>query len=186
MQPTLEVLSDNQKVANEAHHQANLQPAPVPDFDFKNALMGQQEPNMMDNELQQQKQNQQQHHVHHQQEYQQQQEWQQQQQQILPNPMYQLPMQTFLQEQQDQMIPNQIEQFYPMQQQPMEVAAPGQEQHQHLQQLDQQQNYFTVGNLNSQQLEDTYPQYQQQYQQIQSVNQHELIPQQQERAVSGI
>ncbi len=72
------------------------------------------------------------------------------------------------------------------QQQPMEVDAPGQEQHQHLQQLDQQQNYFTVGNLNSQQLEDTYPQYQQQHQQIQSVNQHELIQQQQERAVSGI
>jgi hypothetical protein len=56
----------------------------------------------------------------------------------------------------------------------------------HLQQLDQQQNYFNVGNLNNQQLEDTYPQYQQQHQQIQSVNQHELIQQQQERAVSGI
>jgi hypothetical protein len=72
------------------------------------------------------------------------------------------------------------------QQEPMEVVAPGQEQHQHLQQLDQQQNYFNVGNLNNQQLEDTYPQYQQQHQQIQSVNQHELIQQQQERAVSGI
>jgi hypothetical protein len=194
MQPTPEVLAANQRVANEAQHQSNPKSTPNPDFDFKNAFMGQQDTNMTSIELQHQKQNQQ-HHVHHQQEYQQQQEWQQQQQQQqqpqqnFPNPMYQLPMEMFsqeqLQQQQQPMLPNQIEKLNPLQQQPMEVPAQAQK---HQQQKLQQHPNIAHHQLRFQEdsqpiLLDNHSQFQQQ---AQSVNQHELIQQLQEGPFSGL
>jgi hypothetical protein len=201
LQPACELPAANQMVANEAHHQSNLQPTPFPDFDFEKAVMGQQEPNMMGIELQHQKKNQQQHHVHHQQEYQQQQEWQQQQQQQqqpqqkFPNPIYQQPMQTFSQEQvqqqqqqqQQPMLPNQIEKLNPLQQQPMEVILLAKAQNHYQQKLQQQQN-IAHHQLRFQEdsqpiLLDNHSQFQQQ---ANSVNQHELILQLQEGSFSGL
>jgi hypothetical protein len=156
MQPTPEALAANQRVANETQLLSNLQPTPVSDFGTFDFDLDFDLDTGLDFDLE--------------------------------TLMGQQEPNMTVNELQQQEV-NQLEQQewqQQQQQQPMEVDAPGQEQHQHLQQLDQHQNYFNVGNLNNQQLEDTYPQYQQQHQQIQSVNQHELIQQQQERAVSGI